>query len=77
MLPERSLGNEACAFESCAPGRSRVNLRDTGEMSALFEKSIYMAFLCKCVYERVDLCGPVTLATLFSVITFRNEIRYN
>lgn len=71
MLPEKSPGNEAGAFESSAPSRSRVNLRHTGEMSALFETSIYMAFLCKCVHERVRecvrLCGPETLTTLFSV----------
>lgn len=75
MLPEKSPGNEAGAFESSAPSRSRVNLRDTGEMSALFETSIYMAFLCKCVHECVRLCGPVTLTTLFSV--FGNVMRHN
>lgn len=59
-LSERSLGNEACAFESSAPSRSRVNLRDGGRrgrgMTTLFEKSIYMTFLCKCVYECVCTC---------------------
>lgn len=46
-----------------------------GEMSALFETSIYMAFLCKCVHECVRLCGPVTLTTLVSV--FGNVMRHS
>lgn len=63
-------------FESSAPSRSQVNLRDTGEMNALFEKFIYITFLCKCVYEDVHLCGLVTLAVLFSVTGFGCEIKY-